>query len=247
MIDQKFYQTEFLERVEIPPVLVEEVVLFHHTAMVKVAGAVGISTIVGRDSVSSPRDCGSLHLENLKSLSSLYLSDNYLEAAIGMASINCAINLKVVNQTCEFNAYNFLDGRQDKTVSVIGRFPFVERLVKQNKIKKIYCFELTPKTGEIGPERYADFIPISDVVIITATTFVNKTFHKIYQHLNDFSFNILAGPTTPLLPLLFDYKINALSGLLVEDYHLARQTFSQGGASRHAKGVKKITITKNGI
>jgi hypothetical protein len=43
---------------------------------------------------------------------------------------------------------------------------------------------------------------------------------------------------------MFDYKIDALSGTVVTSYDDAYLSYSQGASSRHAAGLKKITIMK---
>ncbi len=240
MIDQNFYK--ILLR-DIPEERVESVHIFHHTVIIKTSSGVGVSSIAGSGMCPPPKNFTKLQDKTLCELSRYYLSDNYLEVAIGMAAINAHYNredkLKATN--IDFNAHKLIteDGI-GKNIAIIGGFPFIERLKDKIDVKNWWVFELNPRHDyELSVDRYAEFLPKADITIITATTLVNKTFHKVYPHLSN-GINILTGPTTPMNDVLFNYKISALAGMIVDNYKQAFLSFSQGAASKDAMGVKKI-------
>lgn len=247
MIDQSIYQ-HFIK--DIPELQVEEVQIYHHIVWIKTNLGIGVSSIAGQGFCPPPKDVGQLASRNLKELAELFLSDNYLEVAIGMAAINCYYNQekKLASHFAgireDFNAYDYLltEGK-GKNLAVIGGFPFVDKLRPRLETKNIWVFELNPtKDYHLPVTRYDEFLPQADMVILTATTLLNRTFHTLLPYMKN-SFNILTGPTTPLTPILFDLGISALSGMVVKDEELAKKYFSQGAASKDALGVKKITLT----
>ena len=96
---------------------------------------------------------------------------------------------------------------------------------------------------ELPPKAAAEVIPEADVVAITGTSLVNKTFDKLIQHCRPDAFVLLLGPTSPLSPVLFDYGVDLIAGTRVVDPVVALDVAGQGAIFRQMRGVRLVTMT----
>ena len=155
----------------------------------------------------------------LKDLASAAKSWNLTEAGYGMAAINACYNtparLEKLGAYEPFEKY-CTDGLDlmGKTIGVIGHLNMPDSVKEQ--AKQIYILERNPRPGDY-PDSACDFlIPKCDVVIMTASTLVNKTL----PHLLDLSreaYTILAGPSCPMCPELLQFGIDRIAGLVITD------------------------------
>jgi uncharacterized protein len=77
---------------------------------------------------------------------------------------------------------------------------------------------------------------------MTATTLTNKTMPRLLA-LSHGAHIVVAGPTTPLHPLMFDYGIEVLGGLLVEDEQNLWRTVAEGGQKElFSSGILMVTV-----
>ena len=63
---------------------------------------------------------------------------------------------------------------------------------------------------------------------MTATTLINKTMPRLLA-LSRGARIVVAGPTTPLHPLMFNYGIKLLGGLVLDDEQSAWRIVAEGG------------------
>jgi uncharacterized protein (DUF4213/DUF364 family) len=54
----------------------------------------------------------------------------------------------------------------------------------------------------------------------------------------------MVGPTTPLLPVLFDYGVDILAGAKVVEPDKTIRSISQGAIFSQVEGVRLITMAK---
>ena len=227
------------------PVPVRKVIIGVHWTVVCSTGCGLASTMLSsRHPHYVPiQDAGELHHRTAQDLAEWILSDNLLEAIIGMAALNPLINpdeTKIV----QVNAAEII-GREglNKDVVIIGHFPFVENL--KNTTRNCWVIEKNP-FGEDFPEDYAqEFVPKADVVAITGTAFINHSIENLLSLCRKDALVLILGPSTPLAPILFDYGVNYLSGALVEDTQVAIDTITQGAILPQVKGIRLVSI-KNG-
>jgi uncharacterized protein (DUF4213/DUF364 family) len=179
------------------------------------------------------RDVGHLHEKSAQELAGWIHSDNLLEASIGIAAINSMIS---VNED-DFDQVNAADiiAREGvgKNVVIIGHFPFAERI--KTIAKNCWVIEKRP---------YGDDFPENDFVAITGTAFINHTMDHLLALRRPESNVMILGPSTPLLPLLFDHGITYLSGSIVVDEEEAINTVIQGAIFPQVNGVRLITLSK---
>jgi len=186
------------------------------------------------------------HAGSLTELSALELaqyarSDNVLEASIGMGAINSLIDIDEARCVKE-NALDVLalKGR-GKNIAVVGRFPWIPKL--RAIARTLWVIEQSPQVGELPAEAAAEVLPQADVVGLTGTSFINHTIDRLLA-LSKNSFVVMVGPTTPLLPVLFDYGVDILAGVKVVEPDKTIRSISQGAIFSQVEGVRLLTMVK---
>jgi uncharacterized protein (DUF4213/DUF364 family) len=197
----------------------------------------------GQDPV---RWAGHLHQRSALELAELARSDSLLEASVGLATINALLD--VDEDACvELNAEQvILEQGAGKDVVVVGHFPFIPRV--REAARQLWVLEKRPGEGDLPAEAAADVIPQADVVAITGTSLINRTFEELIGLCRPEAFALVLGPTTPLSPVLFDYGADVISGTLVTDSETVLRYISQGASFRQikrSKGVKLLTMTRD--
>jgi uncharacterized protein (DUF4213/DUF364 family) len=107
---------------------------------------------------------------------------------------------------------------------------------------------LNPKEGDLLAQAAPGIVPKADLVAITATTLINKTFQGLIDLCRPDANVILIGPSTPLSPVLYEYGIDVLSGTIVTDPRAALLGIGQGISLhqlRQAGIVKLATLKKD--
>jgi uncharacterized protein (DUF4213/DUF364 family) len=176
---------------------------------------------------------------------------NFHEAALGLAAINSAFNTRTSIEhspgmrpgkepdqdifTC------LLDQLRGKKVAVIGHFRNLERV---RAVCDLSILERFPQPGDF-PDPACDWIlPEQDYVIMTATTLINKTLPRLLE-LSRNAFVVLAGPSTPLTPRLFEFGIDMLGGLVVEDEAKVWTVVQEGGKHQiFRSGARKVKLAR---
>ncbi|GAB4537623.1 MAG: hypothetical protein Kow0063_24630 [Anaerolineae bacterium] len=130
-----------------------------------------------------------------------------------------------------------------KRVAVVGHFPFIPRLREQ--VGKLWVLELRPVGDDLPADAAADVIPQADVLAITGTTLLNRTFEGLMALRRPEALVLVLGPSTPLSPVLFEHGVHILSGSVVEDTASVLRAVSQGANFRqiHQQGVRLVTMT----
>ncbi|UCD18371.1 MAG: DUF364 domain-containing protein [Candidatus Zixiibacteriota bacterium] len=228
---------------EVIPSRINDFAIYRHTVYVDSIN-VGLASTANANPCNGVANMETMHEMTTKDLAAMIYSEKIIEAAIGLAAINASLDHdKLRNRLVNTNAVNLvLEIGRGKNVSVIGHFPFVEGLIKSGNCKNIWVFELNPKsTDDLSSDLLPEFIPKSDVVLISGTTLINHTFHDISRLCKD-SYNIMLGPSTPLTPSLFDFGINAVCGAIVADREKVKLSLSQGARYREAEGLEYVCL-----
>ena len=156
---------------------------------------------------------------DLKELAQAAKSWNLTEAGFGMAAINAFYNtherLEALNAYEPFENY-CTDGLDlhGKHIGVVGHLNMPQSVYEQAASVRI--LERSPRPGDY-PDSACDWlIPQCDVVIMTASTLVNKTLPHLLDLCRD-AYTILAGPSCPMCPGLLDFGIDRIAGLVITD------------------------------
>jgi len=155
----------------------------------------------------------------LKKLAAAAKSWNLAEAGFGMAAVNAYYNTPAKLE--QLKAYEPFDNYctdgidlKDKRIGVIGHLNMPSSIHAQ--AKEVLILERNPREGDY-PDSACDWIlPRCDVVIMTASTLVNKTLPHLLELCRD-AYTILAGPSCPMCPALLELGIDRLAGLVITD------------------------------
>jgi uncharacterized protein (DUF4213/DUF364 family) len=188
------------------------------------------------------REAGSLMEKTARELATLAKSESLFEAAIGMAAINSL--LEVNEAECrDLNARDLIiEKGTGKKVAIVGHFPFIPLL--RQAAKELWVIEKNPGEGDYPEEEAENLIPGADVVGITGMAFTNHTIEQLLGLCSVGAYVVVLGDTAPLSPLLFNYRINAISGTRVVDAALALKCVSEGATYRQIKGIRQLTMLK---
>jgi len=159
-------------------------------------------------------------------LAKFSLSADITRASLGIAAINSLINVDLEKEADLDGLQLIHDLGKGKNISIIGHFPFLERV--REVAKNLWIIEKHPRPGDIPEEAGKDYLPKSDIVVISGTTLINHTLEGILSLCHPRSVRMMLGPSTPMTPILFDYGIDILSGSRVTDKQTALKYISEG-------------------
>ncbi|MFC1944530.1 Rossmann-like domain-containing protein [Chloroflexota bacterium] len=191
---------------------------------------------------SPVKEAGGLIGKTAVELTQMAYSESALEAAIGMATINSL--LEIDERHCvEVNAGDLLAEKgRGKRVALVGHFPFVPKL--RSCAKELWVIERQPQQRDFVEDKANNFIPQADVVGITGMAFTNHTIEHLLGLCRKDAYVIVLGPTTPLSPVLFEYRVDAVSGVRVIEPDSVLLSVSQGATFRQIKGIRLLTVQR---
>jgi uncharacterized protein (DUF4213/DUF364 family) len=185
---------------------------------------------------------GRLHLKSARELAEYALSDNPLEASLGIAAINSLLDVDERNAV-EINAAEMLaEQGRGKNVALVGHFPFIPKL--RQAVGQLWVIEQRPSEGEYPAESAADLIPRADVVALTGSALINHTLDGLLALCKPDSLVMVLGPSTPLSPVLFEHGATIISGARVVDEAAVIRTVSQGATFQQVEGVRLLTLRR---
>lgn len=166
----------------------------------------------------------------LKELAAYVKSWNMLQSSLGQAAINSVLN----------TPRNIM-AITGKKVAVIGHFPNIESL---SRTCQLSILERVPQTGDYPDPASEYILPLQDYVFITGTAFINKTMPRLLQ-LSQNAKIILVGPSVPIAPVLFNYGIETLAGMVILDEKLCWQAIREGGKTKaFTQGGQMVCIRR---
>jgi uncharacterized protein (DUF4213/DUF364 family) len=189
---------------------------------------------------------GSILERSGRELAGWLRSSSTLEASIGMAAFNALLQVDEAAFT-EVNAEDVIVERgTGRRVAVVGHFPFVERV--RRAAAECWVVELHPRPGDLPADRAAEVLSQADVVALTGTSLINHTFDALVRLCRPGAFVLLLGPSAPLAPVLFETRVDAVSGTLVTDPERVLRSVGQGATFRQIKragGLRLLTRTRD--
>ena len=148
------------------------------------------------------------------------------------------------------NVLEVLGLRPDDHVGMVGCFcPLVEPI--RRRVQRLSIFERGPRlTPDLLPEdRAAGVLPECAVALITATTIINGTIDGLLAAATNCREVVLLGPSTPLVPEVFDAssgRVALLAGAVVTNAKELLRTVSQDGGTRDfATSMAKVNVRVN--
>ncbi|GAG31611.1 unnamed protein product, partial [marine sediment metagenome] len=141
----------------------------------------GLAATLPRDALRqeqpSVKEPGYLLKKSALELAQMAYSENILEAAIGMATINSLLGIE--EECClDLNAGDLIvEKGKDKRVAIVGHFPFIPKL--REIARELWVIEKNPREGDLTEAEAENLIPQADVVGITGTAFTNHTVGQL--------------------------------------------------------------------
>ena len=189
------------------------------------------------------RWAGDVMAHSARELAELLRAKSPMEAALGMATVNALLEVDGEALIDRNASEEIIQRGEGKRVVIVGHFPFIPKV--RRAVGHLDVLELDPSAGELPTEAAAQVIPKADVVAITGTSLVNKSFDRLITHCRPDAFVLMLGPTSPLSPVLFDYGVDLIAGTRVIDPAGALVVASQGAIFRQMRGVRLVTMTKD--
>lgn len=169
----------------------------------------------------------------------LALSENPLEAAVGIATVNALSQMLRELEPENFTVSNVdvLDLiKPGDRVAMVGYFgPLVPKILKiTEKLTVLEKREIeSPETRTLPSEKAREVLPQSDVIIISASTLANRTFDELLSLRGTAREVILLGPSAPLYPTPFFARgITALMGTRILDPMTMLTVISEAGGTK---------------
>ena len=220
----------------------------HWTAVV--SRHCGLASTLGHDQGCSHGEMegreGSLAEMTALELARYCLGKDQARASLGLAAINSLLDTNPALYVDIDGLKLARDLGKGKNITVIGHFPFMEDIARQ--AKNLWVIEKQPGPGDFPEEKGKDFIPQSDIVVITGTTLLNGTLDGILGLCGKNSVKMLLGPTTPISDVLFEHGIDVLAGSVVTEKDTVLRSVSEGASFRQIKmkgGIRFVTIIKD--
>jgi uncharacterized protein len=188
------------------------------------------------------RDAGKLIGRSCRDLIQMAADGTPTERSIGFAALNASI--EVDQELCtERNAEDLiLEHGAGRRVAVVGHFPFVPRI--RAMVETCWVLELSPGEGDLPADQAPAVIPKADLVAITGMSLVNGTFEQLATLCRPDAFVVVLGATTPLSPVLFEYGVDAISGVVITDIPAALLGVSQAANFRQISGKRLLTMER---
>lgn len=238
--------SELIKTLPAEPVPVKNVLIGVHWTLVTSKHSGLGSTLVnsGPHGSGRMREVGNLLGKTAQELAGWLESDNLLEASVGIAALNSLIDVDEDRLRLDVNASEVISDRsKGKNLVIVGHFPFAGRM--NGIARNLWVIEKNPYGDDFPEEAAQDYIPQADVVAITGTAIINHTIDGLLSLCRPETTVMILGPSTPLVPQLFDHGVTYLSGSRIVDVPAAYHTIQQGASFPQVQGVQVVTMVKD--
>lgn len=194
----------------------------------------------------SVREAGTMAGQPAARIAGWARSLDAISAAVGLATLNALI--EPPPGAAEADVAAMLHVTSDDVVGMVGYFgPLVP--VLRERAKTLHIFERRRQREDVLPDwAAATLLPECSVVVLSATTLLNRTLDTLLEKCRRARSVAIVGPSTPLLPEVFaSLNVSLLSGLRVVDAGRILQVVSEGGGTRQfAAATRKLTVSVTG-
>jgi len=186
-----------------------------------------------------------LDLPEASAFSQHALNSERVKVSAGLATLNALLQPDpTLLSPIDAGDWLVEEGR-DRQVALVGRFPFIDEL--EQVVRKLWVFELEPQPGEYGFRQAPEIIPQAAILAVTGSSLLNHSLHDYLALANPNAKVIVLGPSTPLSPLMFEFGVHVLSGVLVEDEKALLDSIAKGLSFRRMKGTKRVSLVRPGL
>jgi uncharacterized protein (DUF4213/DUF364 family) len=189
------------------------------------------------------KSAGTLASRQASELAAWATSSDPLAASIGMATLNALIPSPP--GAVETDLLALLTCEPHDEIGMVGHFgPLVEPLKK--RCRALHILERRPEAapGLLPQSAAGDILPKCRIVILSATTLINRTLDDLLPLCRNAREIAILGPSTPMLPHIFAPRgVTCLSGVRVTDAGQALRIVSEGGGTRQfGAAVRKLSL-----
>ncbi|MHC1755901.1 MAG: DUF364 domain-containing protein [Methanosarcina sp.] len=197
---------------------------------------------------------GSLKGKTANEMLELALSENPLEAAVGIAVANALSHMlrDLEPEHFQHSSSDILDLiKPGDRVAMVGYFgPLVPRILKiTDKLTVLEKREIEiTQTRTLSSERAGEILPVSDVIILSASTLANRTFDELLSLRGAAREVVLLGPSAPLYPApFFERGITAVMGTRIIDPWTMLTVVSEAGGTKklHQYCGEKVALRRS--
>ncbi len=170
-------------------------------------------------------------------------SHEALPAAIGLATLNALIGVPA--GAVETDLLALLACEPADEAGMVGHFaPLADPLKARCRALHILELRADPGSGLLPASAAAEVLPRCRIVILSATTLINRTLDELLPLCRSAREVAILGPSTPMLPEVFAGRgVTCLSGVRVSSAERALRVVSEGGGTRQFGGaVRKLTL-----
>lgn len=229
-----------------PDAPVEQVVAGDKFIAVVAGGRTGISSLLG----ARPDAHEASMTDKVVGMSAVRVAEYLLRPSpfavcLGMAALNAASTPDPSSETAAAPAEQLIaELGRNKTVGLVGQFPFVEAL--REKVGALHLFELREAPGAVPREHWEEVLPRLDVLALTATALLTRQM-AFYLSRAANAVSVVLGPTTPMSPALFGFGVDYLCGSMVTDPRPVLEGIRAGLPFRAIKkrgGISFFTLSR---
>jgi uncharacterized protein (DUF4213/DUF364 family) len=183
--------------------------------------------------------------------------DTGLISSLKTAVIN-AISSRIISsgsyniiENCD--PIQLLDLNSQKTITIIGAFQSYIRNISETK-NRLFVLEMNENALTQDQKKlfvpagdYWKVLPVSDIVIITGQTLVNRTIDNLLPVIPEGAQVIVTGPSSGILPdVLFENKVTMIGTFRITKPEILFDIVSEGGTGYHLFEycARKICILK---
>ncbi len=164
-------------------------------------------------------------------------------AAVGLAALNALV--PAPETAVEADIAGILQVRAGDAVGMVGYFgPLVAPLRERAGSLRIFERKSNPALDILPDTAAGEHLPACDVVILTASSLLNRTMDRLLELCRGAREIAVLGPSTPFLPEVFRPRgVTLLSGLQVVDPARILKIVSEGGGTRQfGRAVRKLSL-----
>lgn len=265
IIDQTYDLILGKYRSELEDLVISEISIGLYLTAVKLSdGTIGTSATLSENKpvcAKGNRDFGDFTPLKIKGKKALKILETDKESSV-ILSLKTAVLNAVSSGFITSARYRIIDDcdpvelldlKSDKTITIVGAFQSYIRKISQisNKLFVLELSEnaLTPEQKQyyVPADNFREILPLSDIVIITGQTLVNRTIDDLLSAVSPSSKVVVTGPSGNILPdVLFENKVSLIGAIKITRPELLFDIVSQGGTGFHLFEycARKICILK---
>ena len=188
-------------------------------------------------------EAGTLTGRRASDLATWAKSSDTVARAVGLATLNALTDVPA--DTAEADLLTELQVISKDVIGMVGYFgPLVGPLRSRGTTLHVFERHPMPETDVLPEASAVQILPQCDVVILSATTLINRTLDNLLLLCRNAHDIAILGPSTPLLPAVFvDRGITVLSGVRVVQPARVLRVVSEGGGTRQfGNAVRKVSL-----